>query len=94
MFESPVLSVHIPLALRNFVGNHDEITASGDTVRDVLEALSHEYPAIRSHLMSGSGELLPGLAVFLGARSIGDLDGLATAIEQEEVLSIVPTGAL
>jgi molybdopterin converting factor small subunit len=93
MFESPVLSVHIPLALRNLAGNHAEIIASGDTVGEVLEAISHEYLAIRSHLISGSGELQPGLAVFLGARSIGDLDGLATAIEQEEVLSIVATGA-
>lgn len=92
MFESPVVSVHIPLALRGFSGGHDAITASGDTVGEVLEAVGHEYPAMRSYLMSPEGELHPGIAVFLGPRSIRELQGLETPIDLEEVLSIVPTG--
>lgn len=94
MFDSPVVSVHIPLVLRSFAGGHDEITASGDTVGEVLDALGHEYPAIRSYLMSPDGDLQSGVAVFLGARSIREMQGLATPIELEEVLSIVPIGSL
>lgn len=94
MFDSPVVSVHIPQALRAFAGGHDEITASGDTVGEVIDALGHEYPAIRSSLISAGGELQPGVAVFLGARSVRELQGLATPIDQEEVLSIVPIGVL
>ena len=92
MFDSPVVSVHIPLALRGFSGGHDEITASGDTVDEVLAAVGHEFPAIRDYLIAPGGDLLPGVAVFLGPRSISELQGLATPIELEEVLSIVPTG--
>ncbi len=94
MFDSPVVSIHIPQALRGFAGGHHEITASGDTVGDVIDALGHEYPAIRSYLISMSGELQPGVAVFLGPRSVRELQGLATPIDQEEVVSIVPIGAL
>jgi hypothetical protein len=94
MFDSPVVSVHIPLALRGFSGGHDEITASGDTVGEVLAAVGHEFPAIRDYLIAPGGDLLPGVAVFLGPRSISELQGLATPIELEEVLSIVPTGGL
>ncbi len=93
MFAPPVVSVHIPLALRTLAGGHDEITASGETVGEVLDAVAHEYPAIRPFLMSPAGELHPGMAVFLGPRSIRELQGLATEIQLEEVLSIVPVGA-
>lgn len=92
MIDSPVVSVHIPLPFRGLVGGHDEVTASGDTVGEILEAVGHEYPAIRSRLMSDDGLLKSGVAVFLGARSIRDLQGLETPIDLEEVVSIVPTG--
>ncbi|NTV69518.1 MAG: MoaD/ThiS family protein [Azonexaceae bacterium] len=92
MFDSPVVSVHIPQALRSFAGGQHEIMASGDTVGEVLEAVGHEYPAIRSHLMSSEGELQSGVAVFLGPRSIREMQGLATPIELAETLSIVPIG--
>jgi molybdopterin converting factor small subunit len=90
MFDSPVVSVHIPPTLRSFAGGRNEITASGDTVGEVLEAVGHEYPAIRAHLMSSEGDLQAGVAVFLGPRSIREMQGLATPIELEETLSIVP----
>lgn len=94
MFDSPVVTIHIPPALRSYAGGHDEITVSGDTVGELLEALGHEHPAIRSHLVGEDGGLRPGLAVYLGGRSVRDLQGLETPVELEEVLSIVPTGAL
>lgn len=90
MFDSPVVSVHIPHALRGFAGGHEEITASGDTVGDVIDAVGHEYPDILARLISPAGDLASGIAVFLGPRSIRDMQGLATPIDQEEVLSIVP----
>ena len=91
MIDSPVVSVHMPGSLRAHVDGHEEITVSGDTVGDLLEAIVHEYPAIRSHLLSPEGGLAPRLALYLGGRSIGELQGLATPDELEEVLSIVPT---
>lgn len=94
MFDSPVVSIHIPPDLRSYAGGHDEITASGDTVGELFDALCHEYPAIRSHLIAEGGELAPGFAVYLGPHSIRELAGLSTPVELEEVLSIVPVGAV
>ena len=94
MFDSPVVSVHIPATLRKLVGGHEEITASGDTVGEILEAVGHEYPAIRPSLIAADGGLAPGLAFYLGGRSISELQGLTTPVELAEVLSIVPVGGL
>ena len=92
MFEAPVVSVHIPLALRPYAGGHDEVTASGETVGEVLEAVVHEYPAIRSQLLAGDGGLRPGVALFLGPCAIRESGGLSTPIAQEEVWHIVQAG--
>ncbi len=92
MFDSPVVSVHLPLVLRTYAGGHGEITASGDTVGELLDAVAHEYPLIRSHLLSSEGHLSPGLALYLGGQEVSRLQGLATPITVEEVLSIVPVG--
>lgn len=87
--ESPVVTVHIPPLLRCHVAGHDEVTASGDTVGEVLEAVGHEYPALRSQLLGNDGKLLAGLAVYLGPTSVGSLQGLATPVQMEELVSIV-----
>ncbi|MGE5472243.1 MAG: hypothetical protein ACM3X0_15710 [Bacteroidota bacterium] len=89
--DSPVLTVHIPPPLRSYAGGRAEIMASGDTVGEVFETISHEYPAIRS-LLVRDGRLAPGLAVFLGPRSVRELQGLATPVDQEELISVVLTG--
>ena len=46
MFESPVVSVHIPLALRCHTGGAEEVTVSGDTVGEAFSALVHEHHGV------------------------------------------------
>lgn len=92
--ESPVVTVHIPPLLRPFAGGNDEVTASGYTVEEVLEAVSNEFPLLRQHVLQADGKLLPGLAIYLGANSVHNLQGLATPVQMEELVSIVPTGEL
>ena len=90
--ESPVVTVHIPPVLRPYAGGHEEITASGDTVGEILEAVSHEYPTFRARVMLADGNLASGLAVYLGPTSVRDLQGMATPVQMEELVSIVQTG--
>lgn len=90
--ESPVVTVHIPPLLRPHVDGHDEVTASGDTVGEVLEAVGHEYPDFRSKVLLADGNLVSGFAVYLGPTSVRNLQGLATPVQMEELVSIVPTG--
>jgi hypothetical protein len=88
MIDSPVVSVHIPVAFRAYAGGHEEVLASGETVAELLESVCHEYPAICSHLLTSDGKVQPKLDLYLGGQSVSDL---ATAVDMEEVLSIVPT---
>lgn len=90
MIESPVVSIHIPQALRTLVDGHEEVTASGDTVGEALHALEHTYAGLTGKVLRSNGQLQPSIDVYLGAISIRALDGMATPIVGEEVISIVP----
>ncbi|MDQ5905891.1 MAG: sulfur-carrier protein [Pseudomonadota bacterium] len=90
MIESPVVSIHIPLPLRRLVDGREEVTASGDTVADALHALEHAYPRLAGRIIRSNGQLQPAFDVYLGAMSIRAMNGVATPIEGQEVISIVP----
>lgn len=90
MFEEPVVVVHIPPELRPYTQGHDEVMASGDTVQDVLESLDHEYPGVLAHVLLASGQVDSGIEVWLGGSKVDELQGLATPVGLEEVVSLVP----
>ena len=90
MFEESVVTVHIPPELRPYTQGRDEVMASGDTVMDILESLDHEHPGVLARLLSPGGQITPTLAVWLGGSNISALQGLATPVGLEELVSIVP----
>jgi molybdopterin converting factor small subunit len=90
MTDSPVVSIHIPPSLRLRVDGHEEVTVSGDTVGEALHALEHAYPGMAGTILRSNGQLQPSVDVYLGATSIRALEGVATVIATEEVISIVP----
>lgn len=90
MIDSPVVSVHIPRALRCHTGGAEEVTVSGDTVAEAFSALEHHHPGLRGCLQEpGKGIPRKELKIFLGGQDIMLLGGLETPIGAEEVLSIV-----
>lgn len=89
MIESPVVSIHIPVALRSHAGGAEEVTVSGDTVGETLAALGHEYPAVLERLLDAEGKLRPYMNVYLHGMNIVTLDGLDTPVSNEDVLSII-----
>lgn len=91
--ESPVVTVHIPPDLRPYAGGYEEITASGDTVGEILEAVCREHPALQSRFLAVDGAVKNGIAVYLGPNNVDSLQGLATPVALEELISIMATAA-
>lgn len=89
MIESPVVSIHIPALLRGYAKGAEEVTASGDTVAEALEALGHEYPALLERLMEPEGGLRPYINIYLHGVNVLTLDGLDTALVSEDVLTVI-----
>jgi hypothetical protein len=87
--EYPVVSVHIPPALRPLAEGCEETMASGETVAEVLQAVGNTYPALAAALFCVDGSLAEGLAIHLGGTPLPAGTGLDHPILQEEVISIV-----
>lgn len=74
------ITVSLPGALRSRVGNRVSITVEGETVREVINALEHEYPGLRFNLCYETGELRPYVNIFLNRANIRYLQGLDTPL--------------
>jgi molybdopterin converting factor small subunit len=81
--------VRIPTPLRTLTGGADEVTASGSTVREVLDDLEAKHPGLRDRLLDEKG-VRRFVNIYVGEEDIRFLDGLKTALKAGDQISIVP----
>jgi molybdopterin converting factor small subunit len=86
-------TVKIPPVLRASVGGAKEVEASGADVGEVLRALAAQHPATESQLFSEDGELNRYVNVYLNDEDVRVLDGLDTAVGENDVLNVLPAMA-
>jgi molybdopterin converting factor small subunit len=60
------------------------------TVGDALAAVAAKLPALTDRVLTEQGELRRHVNVFVGEESIRFLDGLATAVDEDATITIVP----
>ena len=86
------MRVKIFATLRQLVGEKEvEVRVDADdTVRNVLEKLTAEYPALRQHIWDDEGNLQRFIIVLINGRSIKFLDGLKSAIRESDQLALFP----
>lgn len=87
------VTVHLPLALREFAGGRATIALAGDTVRQVLDELAAAYPLAGARVLGTEGELRRYVNVFLGEVNVRDLQGLETPLSTGDEIFIIPAVA-
>ena len=85
-------TVRIPPILRPEAGNNRHVEADGMTVREVLDNLVTEYPALRDRIYE-DGDLPQFLNVFIDGTDIRLNDGLDTPTEAESTIVLLPAVA-
>ena len=65
-----MVRVFLPSGLRRLAGGKGELTASGETVREIIDDLERQFPGLRDRLCDGD-RLRPGVSVVVGS-TIGD----------------------
>ena len=86
-------TVRIPPVLRPSVGGEKEITASGESVGEILRSVADAHPVTRDQLFSGDGELNRYVNVYLNDEDVRVLDGLDTPVSDSDTLVILPAMA-
>ena len=89
----PQVLVRIPSILRNLVGDQSRVIATGNTVRDLIDVLDHDYPGLRFRLCYETGELRTYVNIFLNRENIRSLRGLDTPLFHGATLHILPSVA-
>jgi MoaD family protein len=88
-----VSTVKIPTVLRPQVGGNKEVELGGATVGEVVDALTAQYPGLKSQLLTADGELNRFVNVYVNGQDVRYLDGLATAVAERDEVRLLPAMA-
>jgi adenylyltransferase/sulfurtransferase len=81
----------IPTPLRQYVGKKDQVEVEAKTVAEALSKLASEYSELRRHLYNQEGKLRSFVNIYLGDEDIRFLQKEQTPLNENDVLSIVPS---
>jgi MoaD family protein len=84
------VKVMIPTPLRPYTENRDSVEVEGNTVSELLNALTQKYPQLKRHLFSEDGNLRSFVNIYVNDEDIRYLDGGNTSVKDGDVVSIVP----
>lgn len=81
-------NVWIPSLLRPLTDGQDQVTVSGRTLGQVIDALDSAYPGLKDRLCRGS-QLVPSVQALIDGRSA--LLGLAEPVRDNSEVLFLPT---
>lgn len=84
-------TLKIPSPLRTYTEGQSEIDVQGDTVAEAMEYLLEQHPALRQHLFNEKRELRPFVNLYINQEDIRQLQDLATPVQADDRLMIVPS---
>jgi molybdopterin synthase sulfur carrier subunit len=85
------VTVKIPAPLRPLTANQSEVALeNAASVQAALDELSRKYPGIKDKLLDDKGALRRYVNVFRNDEDVRHAQGLATALEEGDRLTIVP----
>lgn len=83
--------IHIPTPLRQYAGKQPAVEVKGSTVGEALNGLVSEHPDLRRHLYTEEGKLRAFVNVYLNDEDVRYLQKEATAVQDGDNISIVPS---
>ncbi len=86
-------TIRIPPVLRASVGGEREIRADGGSVGEILRAVVDSHPDTEAQLFNLDGELNRYVNVYLNDEDVRVLEGLKTAVSDDDTLVILPAMA-
>jgi molybdopterin converting factor small subunit len=81
--------VVVPFPLRRFTAGSAEVPVSGATVQEALQALAGDHPDLGRRILDQDGRPRRFARLLVNDVDIARLDGIATALEDGDRMSIV-----
>jgi molybdopterin converting factor small subunit len=83
--------VQIPSPLRQYTQKQASVSVSAKTVGDALTGLVTQHPELKRHLYSDDGKLRAFVTVYVNDEDMRYLQKEATALNEGDTISIVPS---
>ncbi|HEY6765093.1 MAG TPA: ubiquitin-like small modifier protein 1 [Candidatus Sulfotelmatobacter sp.] len=83
--------IHIPTPLRQYVGKQTTVDVKGSTVAEALDSLVAQHPDLKKHLYTEDGKLRAFVNLYVNDEDIRYLQKEATAVQDGDSISIVPS---
>ncbi len=87
------VTVRLPSQLRSLVGGVGEVPVEAATVREAIAAVDAAYPGVALRVLDDRGSLRRFVNVFVADEDVRFLQGLDTALEAGQTVSLVPAVA-
>ncbi len=88
-----MIKILIPTPLRPFTDKQDAVEVDGQTIGDVLNALTTRHSGLKAHLYNGDGKLRSFVNIYVNDEDIRYLQKDATPVKPGDVVSIIPSVA-
>jgi MoaD family protein len=85
------VTVRIPTVLQKLARGQDEISATGDTVGEVLATVRSDYHELFARITTDEGAVRPFLNVFVNGDDIRFANDLQTSVRDGDEISIIPS---
>lgn len=86
-------TVYIPTPLRRLTGGQSKISATGENIAGLIQAVESEYPGVSEKVLDENGNVKRFINIFVNDDEIRTLQGLDTPVSERDRISIVPAMA-
>lgn len=86
-------TVRFPAVMKYYVNNQAEFFVPAATVSELVNQVIEQYPSIKFHLVDSEGRLRRHFNVFINGTHIRDLNGMETALKDEDKVILMASAA-
>lgn len=87
------ITIRVPAPLRNLTEDQSKILIDASTIYELIEQLESLFPGMKDRLVDEKGELRYFVNLYLNGEDVRFLNGVDTAVNSGDELSIVPAVA-
>lgn len=84
------ISIRIPAVLSDYCGGRTQLAFEAATVRQALEELEREQPALHRNICDETGAVRRHINIFVNSDNVRDREGLETALAEGDAVTVLP----
>ena len=84
------MTVNVTSVIEKLGGGQRSFESVGDSVKSLIENINGAYPGFSDQILEEDGELRRFVNIYLNDEDIRYLDGLNTALTDDDTVSILP----